>query len=265
MQLDNAGIAFVKQNEGLIHTAYILSGEKYPTIGWGHYGKDVRVGQKITDAQADALFIKDSYEYTGGVSRDIHVKLNQNQFNALVDFAYNEGYGIGGLQDSTLAKLLNAGDYIGASKQFARWTASKSASNKRGLTARRERERVLFLKAPSTAQKASTPAVNNANTTAQQDAKKKADALIATNKVKAKQALDASNKAKAIQAQKVLDQAKLTKNKQAIDDAQTKLNNINKATKVQNSVPPKQKVIKSGFTIVGLLVTVIFFKYGFDL
>ena len=63
----------------------------------------------------------------------------------------------------------------------------------------------------------------------------------------------------------IVTKRKLTKNKQAIDDAQKKLNNVNKATKVQNSVAPKQKVLKSGFTIVGLIITVIFFKYGFDI
>jgi multidrug resistance efflux pump len=141
----------------------------------------------------------------------------------------------------------------------------KPVGDKAGLDRRHSADVKLWNTPTSTAQKTATPAKNNANTTAQQDAKKKADALIATNKVKAKQALDDSNKAKAIQAQKVLDQAKLTKNKQAIDDAQKKLNNVNKATKVQNSVAPKQKVLKSGFTIVGLIITVIFFKYGFDI
>lgn len=254
MVLDNAGIAFMKQNEGCSLKAY-LDTQGHWTIGWGH--TPATKGQTETQAVADKMYISDMLQYSNTVNRCIKLPMTQHQFDAMVDFCYN--IGSNGFAVSNTCKLFNKGDKVGAGKAFFGWLKNPE------LRGRRTKELAFYNTPDSTAQKTSTPAKNNANTTAQQDAKKKADALVATNKVKAKQALDASNKAKAIQAQKVLDQAKLTKNKQAIDDAQKKLNNVNKATKVQNSVAPKQKVLKSGFTIVGLIITVIFFKYGFDI
>jgi lysozyme len=73
------------------------------------------------------------------------VPLTQNQFDALVDFAYNAG--AANLRSSTLLRLLNSGDYAGASGQFIRW--NKATSNGQlivlpGLTRRRTAEAQLF-------------------------------------------------------------------------------------------------------------------------
>lgn len=77
-----------------------------------------------------------------GVSDLVKVPLNQNQFDALVSFAFN--LGLGNLKSSTLLKKLNASDYIGASKEFERWNrAGGKVLN--GLTRRRIAERDLFL------------------------------------------------------------------------------------------------------------------------
>jgi lysozyme len=75
----------------------------------------------------------------------VTVPLTQNQFDALVDFAYNAG--AANLRSSTLLRLLNSGDYAGASGQFIRW--NKATSNGQlivlpGLTRRRTAEAQLF-------------------------------------------------------------------------------------------------------------------------
>lgn len=260
MVLNAEDIAFTKLNEGCptnragLCVAYRDSRGIW-TIGWGH--TPAHEGQTETQAQADSTFSTDKASYIAGVNRNIKVPMTQHQFGAFCDFSFN--IGVAGFAGSNTCRLFNAGDKVGAGKAFFGWL--KPAD----LYGRRVKELAYYNKPDSVAKKTSTPAKNNANTTAQQDAKKKADALVASNALKAKQALDASNKAKAIQAQKVLDQAKLTKNQKAIDDAQAKLNAVNKTTKATNSVAPEQKVLKSGFTIVGLIVTIIFFKYGFDL
>ena len=85
--------------------------------------------------------------------------LTQNQFNALVSFVYNLGAGAlegkkdkktGKITPSTLLKKLNAGDYNGAAKEFTKWNKVTDAKGKKvalaGLTARREREKALFLR-----------------------------------------------------------------------------------------------------------------------
>jgi len=49
----------------------------------------------------------------------ITVPLTQHQFDALVDWTFNEGSG--NLASSTLLRKLNDGDYAGADAEFARW------------------------------------------------------------------------------------------------------------------------------------------------
>lgn len=75
------------------------------------------------------------------VSRLINVPLTENQFGALVSFAYNVGSG--NLKASTLRQKLNRGDYEGAAAEFPKW---RRAGGKvlRGLVRRRAAERALF-------------------------------------------------------------------------------------------------------------------------
>ena len=48
-------IQFIKEKEGLITVAKQLAGEKYMTIGFGHYGADVKEDQTITEERAEWL------------------------------------------------------------------------------------------------------------------------------------------------------------------------------------------------------------------
>jgi hypothetical protein len=80
------------------------------------------------------------------VERLVKVPLNQNQFDALVSFAYNCGEG--NLGKSTLLRRLNAGDYKGAAAQFAAWNKGGGQVLK-GLVRRRAAEAALFRATPS--------------------------------------------------------------------------------------------------------------------
>jgi len=97
-RISQEGIKLIKSFEGCKLTAYKpYSHEEYWTIGWGHYGPDVKQGQTITQAQADAMLITDLANYEAYVNNPSYVpltdKLNQNQFDALVSFCYNTGQG----------------------------------------------------------------------------------------------------------------------------------------------------------------------------
>jgi GH24 family phage-related lysozyme (muramidase) len=97
-KISSAGIKLIKSFEGCELTAYKpVPTEQYWTIGWGHYGPDVKQGQKITQAQADAMFVADLAKYEAYVNNKAYVpltdKLTQNQFDALVSFTYNCGAG----------------------------------------------------------------------------------------------------------------------------------------------------------------------------
>jgi lysozyme len=90
------------------------------SIGYGHF---VQLGESfvepITQQQGYDLLISDTGIAIHAVQAYVKVPLNQNQFDALVSFAYNAG--TSALKTSTLLRLLNAGDFSGAAAQFPAW------------------------------------------------------------------------------------------------------------------------------------------------
>lgn len=87
------GLNLIKSFEGCKLTAYkCLSTEKYYTIGYGHYGSDVTAGMKITKEQAEELLLQDCKKAIKNVNSFMSkYNFNQNQFDALVSFAFNVG------------------------------------------------------------------------------------------------------------------------------------------------------------------------------
>ncbi|MBM2884524.1 muraminidase [Chromobacterium amazonense] len=141
MQTSSNGIQLIQQFEGLRLTAYQDSVGVW-TIGYGHTGPDVRAGLSISDSQATQLLSQDLRRFEQGVSNLVKVAINQNQFDALISFSYN--LGLGNLQSSTLLRLLNQGDYRGASGQFPLWDKA-GGKVLPGLQKRRQAEQALFL------------------------------------------------------------------------------------------------------------------------
>lgn len=150
MKTSQKGINLIKEFEGCKLTAYKpVSSEKYFTIGYGHYGADVKSDLTITEQEAENYLRADLQKFETGVDKAVKVGITQNMFDALVSFTYN--CGIGALQSSTLLKKLNAGDFNGAANEFLKWNKSGS-SVLPGLTRRRQAERALFLEAPTLTQ-----------------------------------------------------------------------------------------------------------------
>lgn len=91
--LSKNGLNLIKSFEGCKLTAYkCLPTEKYYTIGYGHYGSDVTAGMKITDEQAEELLVQDCKKAIKNVNSFMSkYNFNQNQFDALVSFAFNVG------------------------------------------------------------------------------------------------------------------------------------------------------------------------------
>lgn len=142
MQLNQAGINLIKEFEGCRLKAY-KDPVGIPTIGYGRI-KGVKMGDVITQEQADNYLVEEiAAEYAPGVERLVKVAINDNQFAALVSFAYNVG--VGALGKSTLLRKLNTGDYAGAANQFLVWNKAGGKALA-GLTRRRGAERDLFLK-----------------------------------------------------------------------------------------------------------------------
>jgi len=149
MRANQATLDLIKHFEGLFFDAYICPGGVW-TIGYGHTGLrhndgTVKRGRKVTLSEAEKLLKHDLRYFERAVDRLVKVPLNENQFGALVSFTFNVGEGA--LGRSTLLKKLNAGDYAGAAKQFARWNRG-GGRVLRGLTRRRAAEAALFMKEP---------------------------------------------------------------------------------------------------------------------
>jgi lysozyme len=152
MKISNNGLNLIKTYEGLELTAYPDPGTGGApwTIGYGHTGPEVHAGLVWTQQQAEQALASDVAQFERDVTGLVKVQINQNQFDALVSFAYNCGSDIDaddiaeGLGDSTLLKKLNAGDYDGAANEFPKWNRS-GGKVMSGLTKRRNAERSLFL------------------------------------------------------------------------------------------------------------------------
>lgn len=133
------GIAFIKDYEKCRLASYQDVGGIW-TIGWGDT-VGVLPGMVITQDEADARFEKRLAIFDSGVQSLVKVPLTDNEFDALVAFAYNAG--LGSLESSHLLALLNAGDIAGAANEFPRWNHVKGKVVA-GLTNRRAAERALF-------------------------------------------------------------------------------------------------------------------------
>ncbi len=93
MKTNRAGLDLIKHYEGCRLKAYHLKGEKYNTIGWGHYGPDVTDGMEITQAQADKMLEQDVVKFEKYVEKYCKIPLTPNRNAALVSYTYNRGPG----------------------------------------------------------------------------------------------------------------------------------------------------------------------------
>lgn len=139
--MSDNGVNLLKSFEGCRLGAYYDSANVL-TIGWGHTGPEVVYGLTITQDQADALLQTDIQGHAGCVNTLVTVPINQDQFDALADFVYNEGRGH--FLMSTLLKTINANNFTTAANEFLKWDIAGGQVSA-GLLRRRQAERELFL------------------------------------------------------------------------------------------------------------------------
>lgn len=131
----------IKKYEGLRLSAYkAVSAEKYYTIGYGHYGKDVSKSTRITKETAEKLLQKDikKAEKAVNIYQPLY-SFNQNQYDALVSFAYN----IGGIKQLTNNGKRTIEQIASAIPLYCKAGGVKL----NGLVKRRNEELTLFLTA----------------------------------------------------------------------------------------------------------------------
>jgi len=147
MKLNKAGSDLIKSFEGLKLNAYKCSANK-ETIGYGNTfyedGTPVKMGDTITKERAESLFELISDSFAAKVKPVVTSAVNENQFAALVSFAYN--CGIGNLKSSTLLRKVNANPNDTTIRaEFLKWNKA-SGKILAGLTRRREAEANLYFK-----------------------------------------------------------------------------------------------------------------------
>lgn len=148
MKLNKAGIDLMHEFEGLRLEAYLCPAKVW-TIGYGNTfyedGNKVKKGDVITLDRANELYENIvNKRFAEPLKKLLVVKLNENQFSALVSLAYN--IGMGNIKTSTLLKMVNKNPNNPFIKeQFLRWNKS-GGKVLNGLTRRREAEAKLYFK-----------------------------------------------------------------------------------------------------------------------
>lgn len=166
MRISNKGIELIKQFEGCKLKAY-KDPAGVPTIGYGHTA-GVKMGDAITQEQANELLRDDLVIYEGKVDKyDDKYHWNQNQFDALVSFAYNIG-SIDQLTSNGRRSIKTISDKI--------LEYNKAGGKKlEGLVRRRKAEKALFDEAVEGDSSAVEPQPNN-STPKETEAKDEAQA-----------------------------------------------------------------------------------------
>lgn len=141
LRITEEGIRIIKNSEGLKLSSYRCPSGKL-TIGYGHTGLKARKG-RITKKEAEDLLENDLQRYEEVVKRRVKVRINSQQFSALVSFTFNVGEGA--FSRSTLLRKLNQGNYCGAAGEFTRWVRGNNKRILGGLVKRRNLEQDLFL------------------------------------------------------------------------------------------------------------------------
>ena len=152
MNTSQIGINFIKKHEGCVLRVYIdIVGVK--TMGYGHTGPDVNrlaVGTPITQGQADACLKADLIRFEKNVeSYNSIYHWTQNEFDALVSFAFNVG---------SINQLTANGKRTKAevAKKIIEYNKAGGKVVK-GLADRRKAEQAMFLGSNNTEAVSDTP------------------------------------------------------------------------------------------------------------
>jgi lysozyme len=116
------------------------------TVGYGHTAT-AREGAEITEADAEALLLYDLIQASHAVNEHVYAPLSQNQFDALVSFAFN--IGPRAFKSSPTVRRLNEGRVLEAALAMELWRKADLEGERiviDALVRRRAAEKALFLK-----------------------------------------------------------------------------------------------------------------------
>ena len=135
--LSQEGFNLLKGFESFRNKPYHLKGEKYYTVGLGHYGPDVNPNKIYTDAECMAFFEKDKQRFEADVNKVWHEPMTQQMFDALFSIAYNHG----NVSRTVLANACKGTNYQDRKKVTAIW---KNLYTCNGLLSKRRAKEVAY-------------------------------------------------------------------------------------------------------------------------
>lgn len=162
MKISKKGLELIKHHEGVRYKPYQCPAKLW-TIGYGRvlYPDQARIpstpegmaqrkawplrpedNRTWSIEEVDRILAKDVERFERGVERLITVRLTQNEFDAILSFAFN--LGLGTLQRSTVRSALNRGDKEAAIESLRKYNKAGGKVLK-GLDNRRKDEAALFL------------------------------------------------------------------------------------------------------------------------
>lgn len=142
MSLSDNGLNLICKFEAFRSTIYKDEGG-LDTIGYGHLIRNDEVfDSPITEEQGKELLKQDVQIAENAINYNVHVSLNQNQFDALCSFVYN--IGLGNFVTSHLHTYIEEQNFEAAANEFPKWNKVKGQISAI-LTQRRGIEQALFL------------------------------------------------------------------------------------------------------------------------
>lgn len=123
LSLSAAAFGSLVAHEWYTGTAVIPTAGDRPTVGFGSTfredGSPVQLGDTITPPKAIARSLAHIQRDESGIKECVTAELHQAEYDLMVDFAYQ--YGVSTLCASSIARLANAGDYVGSCEAYARY------------------------------------------------------------------------------------------------------------------------------------------------
>lgn len=154
MRVSTNLLEYLKRREAFSAVPYLDAAGIW-TIGYGHV---IRPHEKqtlyaITEAQASELLDRDCDPvelFIRAISPTFKIQLSQHQFDGLVTLGFN--IGLRAFEESTLLKMVRAGDFEAAAAEFDRWVyitrtgrgGIRRKLRSRGLMNRRRMDRAIF-------------------------------------------------------------------------------------------------------------------------
>ena len=145
LAISRSAVELIKAFEGFRPQAAKLDDGRW-TIGYGHTAT-AREGAEIAEPDAEALLLYDLIQVSHAVNEYVYAPLNQNEFDALVAFAFN--IGVRNFRGSTTLRRLNEGRFLEAAIAMEMWRKADVEGERivvDALVRRRAAEKALFLR-----------------------------------------------------------------------------------------------------------------------